>query len=185
LRRGIVSVFTLPIALTHLFRYRFGKGGLAGLHQRLFHSILKGLKQSLLEKESDLFLKNHLLEMVSPSVAKQITKQSSILSSSPNFLVSKIAAHFGVELFAGTEYDTDLDGNLKKIRSLVDGNEKLRIAQEWCRKQNILPKDVCAWSDSVDDLPLLDWAGKVIAVRPTNKLKKIALKNKWQIWIED
>ena len=140
---------------------------------------------NILESEAEKFLDEKLEQLLSPSVLKNVDKDGAILSSSPLFLVSKIAKRLNVSLFAGTEYEVDIASCLCKIRSVVTGLEKKQIAEKWCQTFKISPKALVAWSDSVDDLPLLYLAGKVVAVRPSRALKKIAIKNQWQIWSED
>lgn len=48
-------------------------------------------------------------------------------------------------------------------------------------KEVFLPEKVMAFSDGIFDLPFLKAADIAICVRPDRKLKKIALKENWDV----
>jgi phosphoserine phosphatase len=60
---------------------------------------------------------------------------------------------------------------------LITGPEKKEIANQWVEDAS----SAVAYSDSFDDVSLLEWAGLPIAVRPDRKLKEHALRFKWGI----
>jgi phosphoserine phosphatase len=57
------------------------------------------------------------------------------------------------------------------------GQKKKELANQWIKE----PSTAVAYSDSFDDLCLLEWVGHPIAVRPDRKLKKHALRCQWDI----
>lgn len=58
---------------------------------------------------------------------------------------------------------------------------KVEIVQELCREFGVGPEHVIALGDSVHDLPLLEFAGQAIAVRPDERLAAIAADRGWEI----
>ena len=64
--------------------------------------------------------------------------------------------------------------------SLFGDKKKIAVA-EWLKKQQIDPQDVCFYSDSYTDIPLMEYCGRAIAVNPDRFLKREAKKRGWQI----
>ena len=64
---------------------------------------------------------------------------------------------------------------------IIEGQEKLRLARLFAEKWSISPQAIAAYSDSDDDLPLLNWAGTACAVRPNKALLRAAMKKGWNV----
>jgi phosphoserine phosphatase len=163
-------------------RYSFGFLPLKELHAEIFSHVLKGLRLADLECFADLFLST-CEERVCPILylalqnAQKAGHQTFLLSSSPDFLVSRIAKRFSFDRFAGTRYLVDKEGRLCEILLLITGPEKKEIANQWIEDAS----STVAYSDSFDDVSLLEWVGLPVAVRPDRKLKEHALRFNWGI----
>jgi len=157
---------------------------LAELHHRVFDVFLKNRPQSLFIDAVDSFLDAHLSEMIDPGLAsllRSLSSQVLLLSSSPDFLVGPIARRLSIENWRGTEYAVDKERLFCKISSLIEGREKLRLARDFAQYRVISPDKISAYSDSDDDLPLLEWVGFPFAVRPNKNLLRTALKRGWKV----
>ena len=100
-----------------------------------------------------------------------------LLSNSPQFLVGRIAHRLRIEEWRGSEYLVDKEKNFCDISSLMDGPEKLRLI----KALQVRPEEASAYSDSDDDLPLLEWVGNPFAVKPNRRLRKAATLRGWPI----
>ena len=183
LYRGVLPRSTLFSVLPIFVRYRLRKLSLKKLHALVFRAILKGKSKALFLKGIEAFLDPFLKESLNPAVfsrfleAKRKGSYTFLLSSSPDFLVEAIALRFGFDQWQGTEYAVDKEGFFCHISSLIEGTAKLKIAIEAAASFTT----TVAYSDSEDDLPLLNWAKKAVVVKPDPKLKKQALLNAWEI----
>jgi len=182
LRRGIVPYRTFPRVVQIFVRYTFGGLNLEGIHAEIFRHVLKGLRLADLEIAAEQFL-SVCDRMVRPVMLQtlleaQASGQSTyLLSSSPDFLISRIASNFSFDRFAGTNYLVDKEGKLCEIFLLITGPKKKEIAKQWVEN----PSSAVAYSDSFEDLSLLEWVGCPIVVCPDRKLKKHALRLFWKI----
>jgi phosphoserine phosphatase len=163
-------------------RYSLGLLTLKALHLEIFSHVLKGLRLEDLETSADLFLtfcENRVCPLMHRALceAQEAGLATFLLSSSADFLVSRIAKKFSFDRYAGTGYSVDKEGRLCEILLLITGPEKKEIANLWVEDAS----SAVAYSDSFDDVSLLEWAGLPIAVRPDRKLKEHALRFKWGI----
>jgi HAD superfamily hydrolase (TIGR01490 family) len=61
------------------------------------------------------------------------------------------------------------------------GDEKKKAVEAWLAEHKLKMGNVCFYSDSCHDLPLLRACGKAVAVNPDPRLRKVALAKDWQI----
>jgi HAD superfamily hydrolase (TIGR01490 family) len=185
-RKLLVPTTLLHCALYH-FQHVCMDLSLVKLHESVFGKFLKGYALDRLEAEVESFLENYLSEaLYTPAVCKLRLAQhlghyTVILSSSPQFLVKKIASNLGVHAVQATEYGVDKEGKLCHIASIMEGSEKAAWVLKMGEQLQIPPALITAYSDSIWDLPMLRAAGTAVAVRPDKKLRIHALRQKWDI----
>ena len=107
-----------------------------------------------------------------------------LISASPAVLVQAIAREFniehsmGIRLVVENECYTD-----RAIMPLTFQKGKVDGVKSWLAQltdQNDLNLDV-AYSDSINDLPLLNMATRAICINPNQTLADIARSKSWQI----
>jgi HAD superfamily hydrolase (TIGR01490 family) len=109
-----------------------------------------------------------------------------IATSTNEFVTRPIATAFGVDTLIATELERDADGRVTgRIRgtpSLREG--KLRRVRAWLERQNLRLADftssIC-YSDSTNDLPLLEAVSEPVATNPSAALEAIARERGWRI----
>lgn len=110
-----------------------------------------------------------------------------IISATNDFVVSAIAERFGIEqanvLATPLEVNNNrYTGKLTDKPNFKDG--KLYHLTKWLdgqKDQGITYDKTYAYSDSKNDLPLLEWADVAIAVTPDDVLHAHALAHRWAI----
>ncbi len=113
---------------------------------------------------------------------KRAGRQVFIASSSPEDYLALLAELLGVDGVIGTRaevvdgrYTGELDG------PVVHGPEKAARVVALARERGIdLPRSF-AYSDSINDLPLLELVGNPVAMNPDRQLLQIARRRGWQI----
>lgn len=186
-KRKVLAPSTLFYCALYHFRHIYMHLSLVELHQSVFKRFLKGYALDRLEAEVDFFLDSYLQDVLySPAVCKLQLAQhlghyTVILSSSPQFLVKKIASRLGVSAAQATEYGVDKEGKLCHIASIMEGSEKAAWVLKMAEQLQIPPAHITAYSDSIWDLPLLLAAGTAVAVCPDKKLKTHALRHTWDV----
>ena len=147
-------------------------------------SPLKGKKLSELKESIKIFsadVVSRLTDDVTTKLLKRHTGDIKILTSgSLSFLVKDIANHFGIEDSFGTdpEYAEDLfTGKIAGVPNFSE--EKVRRIKIWMESRQF--ENIYAYSDSIHDLPLLQFADISTAVNPDKKLRIEAEKRSWSI----
>ena len=139
------------------------------------------------EKEVETFLEKSFHALLYQPViqrlreAQERTDRVVILSSSPHFLVGPIARKLGVVDWEATRYGCDAEGRMDRVDSVLGGDSKAALLKRWLDQSFVSTEQVTVYSDSLEDLSLLEAAGKAIVVRPRGRLKKIAEQCAWEI----
>ena len=92
-----------------------------------------------------------------------------------------IAQYLGVDHWQSSEYYIDSEGDFSGIKTIFSGDHKAKYLLELSKNLNIPIDRATAYSDSIDDLPFLESAGKAVVVNPRKRMRKISLHNKWEI----
>jgi HAD superfamily phosphoserine phosphatase-like hydrolase len=177
-----LPLFFLLRAIPLFFSFRLRRLTITQLHHRVFDLFLKGRPKSLFLDAVKPFLDRYFVQMLDPAVvSKMVPENTLLLSSSPDFLVGPIAQRLGIENWKGSEYAVDKELIFCKISSLIEGREKLRLARLFAQERSISVDQIAAYSDSDDDLPLLEWVGLPYAVKPNRALLRAAANRGWKI----
>ena len=105
-----------------------------------------------------------------------------LVTASPQDFAELIAEKLGFTGALGTKAETKdgkYTGNL--IGPLLHGKEKARAVLELTSMRNIDIKDCFAYSDSHNDLPLLETVGFPNAINPDAKLRIISFSSGWPV----
>jgi len=106
-----------------------------------------------------------------------------IISATVNFVVEAIAQHLGVEdvLAIDIEYNADgrITGRTEGVLSFREG--KVIRLQQWLEQTGESLQDAHFYSDSINDLPLLEFVDQPFATNPHPRLQPIAEQQGWPI----
>ncbi len=109
-----------------------------------------------------------------------------IVTATNEFVTRPIATRFGVETLIATELQRDaagrVTGAIRGTPSFRDG--KIARVQQWLAAQGRSLADFEAstfYSDSTNDLPLLEHVSHPVATNPGHGLREIALARGWPI----
>jgi HAD superfamily phosphoserine phosphatase-like hydrolase len=154
---------------------------LHALHKISFWLLFYHKRQNELIPYVEEFLKTDLTpllrkEMIEELEAKKRCGVVWIVSSSPDFLVRRVAERLQVTNVIATTYALDSMGRFSHCQEIIDGHHKLVAITKIAS-----PEEMTFYSDSAEDLPLLERVTHPIAVFPDRRLKKIAQKNGWKI----
>ena len=108
-----------------------------------------------------------------------------IVTATNEFVTRPIAAAFGVEELVAVELALGPDGWINgEIRGVPSAREgKVTRMEQWLAARNLGWEDVeCTfYSDSVNDLPLLDKVAHPVATNPDDRLRALAKERGWRI----
>ena len=164
-------------------QYRNGELNVLSYSEFLLDPI-KGKNLNKLQKQIDefaLYVSNKLSDKLTESLLKKHKSDLKVLTSgSLSFLVNKIATHLDIDVSFGTDarlLNGIFTGEVEGVPNFSD--EKVRRIRSWMNSR--IFEVTYAYSDSIFDLPLLEFADIPTAVNPDKKLRKEAERNSWTI----
>ena len=105
-----------------------------------------------------------------------------IASSTNELIVKPIAKRLEVVDCLGTKVEfIDNKCTGKHLPPSALGEGKLKLVSEWSKIKGFNLELATFYSDSINDLPLLEKVNNPIAVNPDPKLEKISIKRGWEI----
>lgn len=177
-RKGVLSPFWLLYAWAVELLCDFGIFTQKQLHEKVFNATLKGRPFEPVQKLIAPFLAHFLEKSINPSTHSYLRRAQTagdrvvLLSNSPSFLVGPIADYFGIKEWAATEYHVDTKGSFCHIAAIMDGPAKAAYAKRLLDEMHLGKSELTAYSDSFQDIPLLEMAEKVILVNPDRRLRQ-------------
>lgn len=157
------------------------------LHRVAFDKIFYQEEVGACEAVIDAFFANHWDELVRQSVASMLRAHQEqgdlvwIQSSSPLCLVQSVASRLQVSMVSGTTYAADPAGRYLEVEQVLSGEGKVRETDDFLRRCQIPAERLTVYSDGIQDLSLLELAGRAVVVNPAKKLRRIAMSRGWEI----
>lgn len=155
-------------------------------------SPLRGFRQPELNALHQKFTEKKILPHITPAARALVEKHRAagdellVISSTNEFIITPVCRLFGIENVIGTRLARDGEGC---FTGGVDGTPSLREGKitrllEWLAARGQSRQDygtLYFYSDSHNDLPLLEWADVAVAVNPDETLQKRAQEAGWEI----
>lgn len=149
--------------------------------------LVEGKNQSEITQLCESALSDSLEEAIYPEVLNCLKwhqergQQTWILTASPIEIASAIASRLNMTGALGTVAEIEEGRYTGKLKSgVLHGKNKARALIKLADSMKIDLDHSYAYSDSLNDLPLLSAVGTPIVVNPNKELLRIAKKNDWQ-----
>ena len=177
-----------PETILNKFDLEYRKGVLNFIEYSSFiQKPIKGLSREKVNIFVDEFIQKKIKNLTDSLTKKLLDEAKSankvlIASGSHDFLVRRIANFFGINSSIGTPVEIKNDifsGKLSGEPTFAQG--KVRAVEKWCSQNNQKIKESIFYSDSINDLPMLEACGLPIVVDPDEKLKKISKERAYKI----
>ena len=116
-------------------------------------------------------------------VHKRAGAQVWLAGPAPQQLVELLARDLGAERACGVRMKADARGKLtaEPIEPIAYTEGKRDLVLAALAEEGIDPGDVCFYSDSTSDLPLLEAVGSPVCTNPAKELREIARQRGWPI----
>jgi len=184
----------LPFALAE-GRYARRRQEESGLPERIARCTLelaRGRQQHQLAQLAHAFTQRSFDRFVMASVAEVAQRFGRagvpvfIATASPQELAQAVSVRLGLTGAIGTVGEV-VDGSYtgRLASPIAHGAMKAHRVAAVLGEQGIDPSQTWAFTDSVNDLPLLSMVGHPVAVRPDPHLRRIAVQNGWGILMDD
>ena len=148
---------------------------------------LEGIEKSALERVSEACFERRIKPNIYTDAVRLVREAGEkgrliFATSSLHVLIRPLERFFGLEGSLAGELEFR-DG--KTTGRLVGGSffglKKKTAVEKWLERNGLRPGEVCFYSDSYADIPLLEFCGRPVAVNPDRILAKEAKKRGWEI----
>lgn len=134
------------------------------------------------------FMQEKILPIITDKSRELVAQHQSagdtlvIITATNAFITAPIAAEYGIEHLIATTPEMKNGKYTGKIAGTPCFQEgKVTRLKEWMLEHKIQSEDCLFYSDSINDLPLLNMATTPIAVDPDDRLRAIATEKNWPI----
>lgn len=119
-------------------------------------------------------------ELTQELLEKHFEDYKILTSGSLSFLVNEIGRKLGIKTCFGTEPEY-IDGAFtgKVVGQPNFSDEKVIRVKDWIGNDNF--EEVYAYSDSIHDLPLLEFSDKPFVISPDKQLRALSIERNWAI----
>lgn len=138
------------------------------------------------------FMQEAILPFVRPAAMKLVRHHQdqgdlvALITATNEFVTAPIAAAFGIEHLIAVRLERSpagsITGRIDGVPSFREG--KVARTREWLADMGLSPQDftrVFVYSDSANDLPLLESATDPVATNPSPSLETLARERGWRI----
>ncbi len=141
----------------------------------------------LLELRAD-FIDSTLEQLIAPGSAALIHQHQLagdtlvIITATNRFVSAPIARNLGIAHLIATQPtmgDAGFDGSYQNPPCFREG--KIANINQWLTSYNLSADGSYAYSDSHNDLALLEWADNPVAVDPDDSLRATAIQRNWPV----
>lgn len=175
-----------PVYLAFCLYYLKMINDINGLRNKLFYALFKDKSYDTMIKLYHDCFNQRLLQYINNDVYlilirhKAMNRDIWIVSASLDFFVKPFAEYLQINKYLASSAEVKNGKFTGKL--LNDIYQNKQVAIEDLSTNHGYDLDLCyAYSDSISDKDMLSCVGHPIAVNPDNKLRKLAIQQKWII----
>jgi HAD superfamily hydrolase (TIGR01490 family) len=146
---------------------------------------LRGDSEAEMIAKCDIWYRQHIAPHVAPAarVAVEHHRQAGhvvvLATGSTAYAARPVATGIGIEHVLSSELEVEDGAFTGRARALCFGHHKVALAQQWAARHRIDLARSYFYSDSFNDLPLMERVGTAIAVNPDARLRRHARRRGW------
>ncbi len=104
-----------------------------------------------------------------------------LATGSTQYAARPVAAGVGIGHVLSSQLEVESGAFTGRPAALCFGRHKVTLAEKWASDNNIDLAASCFYSDSYNDLPMLERVGTAIAVNPDGRLRRHAKRRGWRV----
>jgi len=187
-RKRLVSLFFYLKIFSWFVFYKLGLVKNPKKIMDFSFSFLKGKKIEEVDEIVEVFLKEVLHKFIFSEIIDIINEHKAkdreviIVSNGADILVKKVADFLDIKNYISTRLEiTNGKFTGKILGDIVYGKNKVKVTNEFIKKNNLDLYNSYAYADHISDLDLLLMVSNPFAVNPDNLLFAEAKKRNWPI----
>jgi len=148
---------------------------------------LRGDSEDEMIAKCDIWYREHIAREIAPAarVAVEHHRQQGhtvvLATGSTCYAARPVARGVGIDHVLSSELEVSAGAFTGKPSALCFGHHKVTLAEKWAAANEIDLAASYFYSDSYNDLPMLQRVGTAIAVNPDTRLRRLAQRRGWAI----
>jgi HAD superfamily hydrolase (TIGR01490 family) len=148
---------------------------------------LEGDSEDEMIAKCDIWYREHIAREIAPAarVAVDYHRRAGHLvvlaTGSTCYAARPVAAGVGIEHVLSSELEVEGGAFTGRASALCFGHHKVALAERWAERHGVDLKASYFYSDSYNDLPMLQRVGTAIAVNPDTRLRRHARSRGWAV----
>jgi HAD superfamily hydrolase (TIGR01490 family) len=148
---------------------------------------LEGDSEDEMIAKCDIWYREHIARAIAPAarVAVEHHRQAGHLvvlaTGSTCYAARPVAAGVGIEHVLSSELEVERGAFTGRASALCFGHHKVALAERWAERHGVDLAASYFYSDSYNDLPMLQRVGTAIAVNPDTRLRRHARSRGWAV----
>ena len=170
---------------------KYAKGEL-DMEEYIFYTLapITTIPQHEIDNLVDEFVSTKILPLVFPEAITLVNALNAkgtrclVISATVTFIVKKVAKSIGIENALGIDLVVEKGCYLNQVTGIATYREgKILRLEQWLAEQKTSFEAIHFYSDSINDLPLCEYADYAYLVNPCERLSVEAIKHpEWQIF---
>jgi HAD superfamily hydrolase (TIGR01490 family) len=183
-RRGELGTRMLAKTLYWATLYKLAVLDIESVVTRLV-ADLEGDSEADMIAKCDVWYREDIAPFVAPAARVAIARHREmghaivLATGSTVYAARPVARGIGIEHVLATELEVNGDTFTGKPRTLCFGEYKVKLAEQWAIAHGIDLTRSYFYSDSFNDLPLLERVGNAVAINPDTRLSRLAKQRGW------
>jgi HAD superfamily hydrolase (TIGR01490 family) len=146
---------------------------------------LRGDAEADMVAKSEIWYRDHIAPEVAPAarVAIEYHRQAGhalvLATGSTQYAARPVAAGLGIDHVLSSELEVERGLFTGRAAAVCFGHHKVALAERWAERHGIDLATRYFYSDSYNDLPMLERVGTAIAVNPDARLRRHARRRGW------
>lgn len=184
-RRGELPTTMLAKALYWSTLYKLAVLDMDTVFTKLCETLAGDSEAEMIAK-CDVWYREHVAPHVAPAARVAIEHHRReghtivLATGSTVYAARPVARGIGIEHVLATELEVTGGTFTGKPSALCFGQHKVKLAEQWAAANGIDLAKSYFYSDSFNDLPMLERVGTAIAINPDARLRRHAQRRGWQ-----
>lgn len=188
LRAGRLTPWQVSRALYYLALYRLGR---ARLEDAIVVAVatLEGTSVDEVRQNVESFYEQYVKNAYRPGGLRALAEHkqqgdaTALLSSTSMYLADAVARELELDAAFCNRFEVDGSGahTGRSQGPVCFGSGKLEYAEAFAQSRGVSLEACVFYTDSFSDLPVLEKVGRPVVVNPDGRLRREALRRKWEL----
>ena len=184
--RGEIGKRTLAKALYWSTLYKLALLDMETVFTRLVED-LRGDSEAEMIAKCDVWYRAHVEPEIAPAARVAVEKHRAagdvivLATGSTQYAARPVAAGVGIPHVLSSELEVSGGTFTGKPAALCFGHHQVTLAEKWAAANQIDLAASTFYSDSYNDLPMLERVGTAVAVNPDARLRRHAKRRGWRV----